>query len=104
MGSPHLCGPYPHFAERLHSCSLLPPGFLVALPISYFFIPMSNNFMRNVMPVWMALSALYPIFAAAFVFRALSRMRRLKEMRREATAPALPAFPLNEAQDWIPTR
>jgi hypothetical protein len=71
---------------------------------------MFNTLMRNTMPVWMLLSALYPIFVGAFVFKALTQMRRLRALRREAAAPRhkaegvrLRSEAWTEAKDWVPS-
>lgn len=63
---------------------------------------MFNTIMRNTMPVWMLLSALYPIFVGLFIYRALAQMRRLRALRREAAAP-LRSDAWTEAKDWVPT-
>ena len=70
---------------------------------------MFDTLMRGSMPIWIVVSALYPVFVVLFVFRAAGRIRDLRRLRSQMQAVQArgvsAARAWNEAQvkDWMPT-
>jgi hypothetical protein len=68
---------------------------------------MFDAFMRSSLPLWLTLSALYPIFVGLFIAKALVRMRRLRALRNQVAGVqlrSLHAWTEAQAKDWVPTR
>lgn len=74
---------------------------------------MLDTIMRNSMPLWLLGSLLYAVFVAAFLVKALRRIRRLQRMRKEALGLKArvqaaqvslgKARALELERDWIPS-
>ncbi len=70
---------------------------------------MFDRIMENSMPLWMLVSALFPIFFFGTLIKAVLHYRRMRALRRSGDRMELFPAPMAhqkrvESEDWVPSR
>lgn len=63
---------------------------------------MLDFIMRLSMPLWILVSALFPVYLASMVIKAVIHARRMRRPFLKA-APRRPTPPWMDTQDWVPS-